>query len=133
MPFKQGQMKPEGSGMKKGQKSKKTILLNEFLESIADEQKLRDKFSDELMNLKGKQFIDCYIKLFEFIIPKQKRIEAENYNYDCIDYDNMTEEELIEMLKELESDFDTNKENPEMKEQANELLNESHNSNNSNP
>lgn len=77
--FKPGDKKPAGSGMKKGQITKKSMLLNEvfdefnfcpgqaILRLITDEQKQDEFMPQELANI--------YLKLMEFKFPRRKAVE----------------------------------------------------------
>ena len=51
-----------------------------------------NKFESELNQLQGKQFIDIYLRLIEYILPKAKEIETNNINYEApkiiIEYTN---------------------------------------------
>ena len=50
------------------------------------------KFEVELNQLQGKQFIDVYLRLIEYIMPKAKEIETNNIDYQLpkiiIEYTN---------------------------------------------
>lgn len=71
MPFKKGQKKT--GGKEKGTSNKKTLILNSFAETIVDGG--MDKFQAELTNLSGKQYVDAYMALFEYVKPKLNRTE----------------------------------------------------------
>lgn len=71
MPFQKGKAKT--GGKKKGQKHRKTLILNSFAESIVSGG--MEKFQRELLKLKGKPFIDAYMTLFEYVKPKLARTE----------------------------------------------------------
>lgn len=65
----------KGHSIKKpvGTKSKKTILLENFAEYIVNGG--MQKFETELNKLSGKQYVDAYMCLFEFVKPKLARTE----------------------------------------------------------
>ncbi len=75
--FKPGDKRPEGSGMKKGQVTKKTMILmeifdaNDFCPAEAALRILLDKDADLL----DKERLDVLMKLMEFKFPKRRAIE----------------------------------------------------------
>lgn len=72
MAFKKG--KPKTGGRVKGAANKKTALLDAFAQTVCEGG--IDKFKTELNKLKGKQYVDAYLMLFEYVKPKLSRTEA---------------------------------------------------------
>ena len=66
--------KPKTGGRKKGASNKNTALLDAFAKTVCEEGS--DKFMRELKKLKGKQYVDAYLMLFEYVKPKLSRTEA---------------------------------------------------------
>lgn len=72
MPFEKGKQKT--GGRKKGAVNKRTALLDAFAQTVCEEG--AEKFTKELNKLKGKQYVDAYLMLFEYVKPKLSRTEA---------------------------------------------------------
>lgn len=72
MPFEKGKQKT--GGRKKGAANKKTALLDAFAQTVCEGGV--EKFKTELKKLKGKQYVDAYLMLFEYVKPKLSRTEA---------------------------------------------------------
>lgn len=72
MPFVKG--KGKTGGRAKGAVNKKTALLDVFAKTVCEEG--AEKFMKELKKLKGKQYVDAYLMLFEYVKPKLSRTEA---------------------------------------------------------
>ena len=77
-------MRPKGSPNKITKELKDTI--KKLLEGNFN------KFEEELIQLQGKQFIDVYLRLIEFIVPKAKEEQIELKDYEApkiiIEYTN---------------------------------------------
>ena len=73
MPFKTGDKKPEKAGRKQGSLNKTTKTMREFFIAIIEDN--QKKALEELAKLKGKDYIDAYLKLAEYAVPKLSRIE----------------------------------------------------------
>jgi hypothetical protein len=71
MAFKKG-IKKTG-GRKSGVKNKKTMLIDSFAKTICDGG--MEKFKTELNKLTGKDFVNAYLLLFEYVKPKLSRME----------------------------------------------------------
>lgn len=72
MAFVKGQKKL--GGKVKGTPNKKTLILETFAQTIVEGG--MEKFLDELMKLKGSEFIYSYMTLFEYVKPKLARVES---------------------------------------------------------
>lgn len=72
MPFEKGNK--ASNGRPKGAKSKKTLILEGFIHSILEGG--AEKFHNEVMKLKGKDFINAYKDLLEYGMPKLARKEV---------------------------------------------------------
>lgn len=86
----QGLVKPAGwkrgqsgnpAGRPRGSLTKKTVILKVFTETVLSGG--RKKFQRELRKLKGKQYIDVYLAMLEFGIPKIMRSENTNINLEA--------------------------------------------------
>lgn len=64
-----------GKGRPKGAKNKASIIAKEALEGIVANPSIIEKLQEELLNLEGKDFVTCYAKLAEFVVPKKAEIE----------------------------------------------------------
>jgi hypothetical protein len=71
MPFEKGKNKT--GGRKKGLPNKKTAILDTFAQSVVDGG--MEKFKKELNKLEGKDFVNAYLSLFEYVKPKLSRME----------------------------------------------------------
>lgn len=63
----------KSGGRQKGGKNKKTLILQSFAETIIEGG--MEKFERELNKLSGKDYINAYLTLFEFVKPKLARAE----------------------------------------------------------
>ena len=63
-------------GKPKGAKNKKTLLLDAFANHIIESG--MEKFERELKKLSGKDFINAYLTMYEFVKPKIARTEIKN-------------------------------------------------------
>jgi hypothetical protein len=63
------------TGRPKGAKNKASIIAKEAIESIVSDKIVLERLKDELLNLEGKDFVTCYTKLAEFVVPKKAEIE----------------------------------------------------------
>lgn len=72
MAFKKG--KPKTGGKQKGTPNKKTVVLNTFAETICDGG--MEKFKTELSKLEGREYVNAYLQLFEYVKPKLSRTEV---------------------------------------------------------
>lgn len=75
MPFKTGQKKLPNSGIKKGEKQKKTLILDNFAKDIVDGG--MEKFRTELNKLTGQNYVYAYLSIFEYVKPKLSRTTIE--------------------------------------------------------
>lgn len=71
MPFQKGKIKD--TGRTKGTKNKKTLVLDSFCQVIIDGG--IEKFQKELKQLDGKDYINAYLQLLEYVKPKLSRAE----------------------------------------------------------
>src|SRR5271163_2710843 len=71
---------PNPGGRKKGSASKKTEILKKFTSDILNGG--RQKFMVEMRKLEGKAYIDAYLALMEYSLPKMSRVESTNINID---------------------------------------------------
>jgi len=76
MPFEKGHKKH--GGKTKGTQNKKTLILDSFAQTVVEGG--MEKFLDELMKLKGSQFVFAYMTLFEYVKPKLSRVDAKTEN-----------------------------------------------------
>ena len=58
-------------GRQVGTLNKKTVVLQTFLQAVA--QGGHDKFKREIMKLNGKEYVEAYLKMIEYIAPKLQR------------------------------------------------------------
>lgn len=93
MPFEKGNK--ASNGRPKGAKSKKTLILEGFIHSILEGG--AEKFHDEVMKLKGKDFINVYKDLIEYGLPKLARKElveerpVQKLKVEIVDYADSTD------------------------------------------
>lgn len=66
------------TGKPPGLKSKKTLILETFAQTIVEGGMKR--FREELNKLEGKEFIAAYMTLFEYVKPKLQRTELTGLN-----------------------------------------------------
>jgi hypothetical protein len=71
MPFEKGKHKT--GGRTSGAKNKNTLIIDSFAQSICDGG--MEKFQSELENLEGKDYVNAYLQLFEYVKPKLSRME----------------------------------------------------------
>lgn len=71
MSFKAGKNKT--GGRQKGGKNKKTLVLQSFAEMIIEGG--MEKFQREMNKLSGKDYVNAYLTLYEFVKPKLARAE----------------------------------------------------------
>ena len=78
MAFKPGDKKPEGSGRKKGQLSKKTMLLAEILEAsnYCPVEKILSIFKNPKASLSDSDKVRFNLELMSYLYPKRKAIEV---------------------------------------------------------
>ena len=60
---------------RKGIKNKKTLILEAFIKNIVNRDSIRKKYVAELKSLEGKQFLDTFRDLLEYVLPKLQRTE----------------------------------------------------------
>lgn len=70
--FNKGDKKPASSGRQPGVKNKKTQVLDKFIKDATEGG--QHKFKTELSKLKGYRYVDAYLKLLEFCMPKYNRV-----------------------------------------------------------
>lgn len=73
MAFEKGKHKT--GGRVAGAKNKKTLIIDSFAKTICDGG--MEKFQKELNTLLGKDYVDAYLKLFEYVKPKLSRTEVQ--------------------------------------------------------
>lgn len=71
MAFKKGHTKK--GGREAGSKNKKTLIIDSFAKTICDGG--MEKFEQELQKLTGKDYVNAYMQLFEYVKPKLSRME----------------------------------------------------------
>jgi hypothetical protein len=107
MPFQKGHKKIEGSGFKKGEKSKKTKLKESVgLDSWEKLQKFMltnglEKFIDEVSKMKGQQYAVNFLQMIEYFKPKLARTESN------VNFKGEIKNFIIELTNEADSQTDT--------------------------
>lgn len=77
MPFKKGQSKPPGSGIKKGQDQLRKTAVKEIIET-ALHQSIPERILQRLEEIKDKQFeVDVLLDLMPYCYPKLQAIEVQ--------------------------------------------------------
>lgn len=69
-------------GRPKGSKNKKTLELKEWIKDVINND--RNKLEKELGELTGLKYVEKYIALLEFVIPKAKDTSEENSTGETI-------------------------------------------------
>lgn len=87
-------------GRSKGTPNKETTTIRHYISAITEGG--RDKFEEELNKLEGKEYVNSFIQLLDYSLPKLQRIE---YTDDSdtkvkLDFTKYTKEELA-ALREL--------------------------------
>lgn len=77
------QFKNGNKGKPKGAINKKTLILESFAKTIVEGG--MEKFEQELHKLSGKEFVNAYMTLFEFVKPKLARTELTGKDGDPIE------------------------------------------------
>lgn len=62
-------------GKPKGTESKKTKVLNNFIQVIIEDN--NERFNQEFKALKGKAYTDTYLALLEYVKPKLARVAVQ--------------------------------------------------------
>ena len=94
MPFQKGRMKTGGRQL--GTKNKRTVLWEEFVQSCYEGG--LEKFRIELDKLEGNQYVQAYLKVLEYMQPKNPKdifIEEDS------EFANMTLEEIDEEIEKI--------------------------------
>lgn len=73
MAFKKGESGNK-SGKVKGTKNRKTLILDAFAKMVCEDG--MTKFMEELQKLKGKDYVNAYMTVFEYVKPKLARTEV---------------------------------------------------------
>lgn len=60
---------------RKGIKSRKTVVIEAFIKNIVNKDTIRKKYVTELKSIDGKQFLDTFRDLLEYVLPKLRRTE----------------------------------------------------------
>lgn len=68
----------KGGGRPPNAKNKKTLILSTFAQTIVEGG--MERFKKELNSLKGKYYVDAFITLLEYVIPKLARTEVTGDN-----------------------------------------------------
>jgi hypothetical protein len=71
MAFEKGKEKTGGKA--KGSKNKKTLILDSFANTIVDGG--MEKFQTELTKMEGREYVNAFLQLFEYVKPKLSRME----------------------------------------------------------
>jgi hypothetical protein len=91
MPFKKGDPKPKGSGMKKGQKATKTKQWEEMGEWLVTEG--ADKYMEYLKKMDPDNYLKRFEAMLEYFKPKLSRAEltgkdGDDLNINIVNYDS---------------------------------------------
>lgn len=94
--------KRKGAGRPKGSFNTKNKQIRDFIQSILTDN--QDKFINELMTLKGKQFIDAWTVLIEYSVPKLQRTEivGDEEHPLQIDLNKLDEQTIKGLLKGID-------------------------------
>ena len=79
-----------GQGRPKGSPNKASVVAKEAIERIVSDTETIERLKEELLSLEGRDFVNCYAKLAEFVVPKKAEI------------DHNTTDEMKEFLAWLE-------------------------------
>jgi hypothetical protein len=87
-------------GRQPGGKNKNTLILETFAQTIVEGG--MERFQQELNKLSGKDYINAYMTLFEFVKPKLARteIKGEMKNTTLPDLSHLTTEEITKLLND---------------------------------
>ena len=97
MPFKKGQSGNE-KGRPKGAENKERKALREAITLFIEDN--YDRFKEELLKLRGREFVDRIISLLEYSTPKLNRTDLTN-DGERFDFSIFSDAELINELKQL--------------------------------
>jgi len=67
---------PKAGGRQQGTKNKKSLLLENFAQTIVEGG--MERFQSELNKLSGKEYVNAFMALFEYTKPKLARTEVKN-------------------------------------------------------
>lgn len=95
MKFQEGHKKL--GGRKKGSKNKKTLLLDSFAQTIIEDGMQR--FQKQLSKLKGKQYVNAYLALLEYVKPKLQRSSI------TMELDRLSDEQVDEIYRKIISNL----------------------------
>lgn len=90
MPFTKGHKKI--AGKKSGSRNKKTLVLDSFAKAVIDGG--MDKFQTEIKKLKGKDYINAYLALFEYVKPKLSRSDTNHTGSLVINWNEEIHEDI---------------------------------------
>ena len=97
MPFKKGQSGNK-EGRPKGAVNKERKALREAITLFIEDN--YDRFKEELLKLRGREFVDRIISLLEYSTPKLNRTDLTN-DGERFDFSILSDAELINELKQL--------------------------------
>ena len=78
-----------GNGRPKGSENKSTKLTKELLQSVLDANS--NKLMVELEKLEGRAFFDVYLRITDFVLPKQTRVTERIEDNNSEKFDLMLE------------------------------------------
>lgn len=84
---------PKTGGRVKGTPNKVTYSLKEWITSLINKQ--RTQIEQDLQELEPKERLQMIEKLMQYVIPKQAAQQVK------LDFDNLTDEQLQQIINEL--------------------------------
>jgi hypothetical protein len=73
MAFKKGHT--NATGRPKGAKNKASTIAKEAIENVVSDTFVINRLKAELLSMQGRDFVNSFAKLAEFIVPKKAEIE----------------------------------------------------------
>jgi hypothetical protein len=74
MPAPKGRPKPAKSGIKKGQKQRRTLEWEEFGKTVIEGN--LDRIQDYMNTLEGRELFEAWLKVVDYFRPKMQRMET---------------------------------------------------------
>jgi len=84
---------PKTGGRTKGVPNRSSAKVKSLIGKLLEDK--YNKFEQELEQLDGKDYVTAYLKLIEYVVPKQRQ------KMQTISFNNLSDEEAQELLDEI--------------------------------